>query len=175
MSNPHSHAKVPGGGGPDSLHDMNLGKIVIVGAVSLAVFAVGIVWAYQILVGREAESHAATGAAAAPTEYGKDEIGIVDQVPFDLDNRIEKWRAHNKKALSTYGWVDRAKGIARIPIEQAMERVVASPPDIPGEGVAPQVRAPVQAPPAAAPEKGREPRDGQGTRGDKDVKGGTAK
>lgn len=180
MSNPHSHAKVPGGGGPDNLHDMNLGKIVVVGAVSLALFAVGVVWAYQILVRRTAESHAAAGAASIPSEYGKDEIGIVDQVAFANDQRIEKWRAHHKKALSSYGWVDRAKGIARIPIEQAMERVVASPPDIAQEGVAPKARAPLS-PPSAAPDKGkapREPRDGQNIRGDKfdkDVKGGTAK
>ena len=129
---------------------------------------------------RIAESHAAAGAASVPSEYGKDEIGIVDQVPFDRDKRLEKWRAHHKKALSSYGWVDRAKGIARIPIEQAMERVVASPPDIAQEGVAPtgagaSVAAVGRSDKGKAP---REPRDGQNIRGDKfdkDVKGGTAK
>jgi hypothetical protein len=184
MSTAHSHsAKVPGGGGPDNLHDMNLGKIVIVGIVSLAIFAGGILWAYVIWSGHTAEVQAATGVALEPSQIGKAEIGIVDQVPFSIDHRIEKWRADHKKALSSYGWVDRSKGLARIPIEQAMERVVASPPDIPGEGVAPQARAPLP-PPVAAPEKGKAPRerrDGQGTQGNqgnqgnKDVKGGTAK
>jgi hypothetical protein len=120
------------------------------------------------------------GAASAPTEYGKEEIGIVDQVPFPIDQRLDRWRAHYKKALSSYGWVDRAKGIAHIPIDQAMERVVANPPDIAQEGVAPQARSPLS-PPSSPAEKGkapREPREGQGIRGDKfdkDGKGGTAK
>jgi hypothetical protein len=150
MSNAHSHAKVPGGGGPDNLHDMNLGKIVIVGVVSLALFAIGVVWAYQIMVRREAESREAAGQAAAPALLGKDEIGIVDQVPFDIDKRLDKWNADHKKGLSSYGWVNRSKGIVRIPIEQAMERVVANPPDIAQEGVPPSAR-PLTPPPASEP------------------------
>ena len=157
MSNVHSHsAKVPGGGGPDNLHDMNLGKIVIVGIVSLAIFAAGVVWAYQIMVGREAEVRASAGETTPPTKLGQMEIGIVDQVPFSIDHRIEKWRAETKKALSSYGWVDRGKGIVRIPIEQAMERVVANPPDIAGECVPPVARPPMPAPGAAGAHRGRD-------------------
>jgi hypothetical protein len=172
MSSSHSHgAKVSGGGGPDNLHDMNLGKIVIVGLVSLTLFAAGVVWAYQLMVRREADILATTGVAATPTELGKVEIGIVDQVPFEIDHRVEKWRADHKKALASYGWVDRAKGIARIPIEQAMERVVASPPDIPGEGVAPRAAPPMPAPVGAA-EKGKAPRDQRDHKESKDIKAG---
>lgn len=177
-------AKVPGGGGPGNLHDMNLGKIIIVGVVSLTIFAVGIVWAYRLMVGRETQSREAAGLAAEPTQLGKVEIGIVDQVPFEIDHRVEKWRADYKKALSSYGWVDRAKGIARIPIEQAMERVVANPPDIAGEGVAPKAAPPVPAP-MGGTEKGRAPRDQRDHKDSKDTikagadtkdnKGGTAK
>lgn len=32
--------------------------------------------------------------------------------------------AQKHKALSTYGWVDRARGIVRVPIDQAMDLVV---------------------------------------------------
>jgi hypothetical protein len=155
MSNVHSHsAKVPGGGGPDNLHDMNLGKIVIIGAISLAIFAAGVVWAYQIMIGREAEIRAESGETSPATKLGQVEIGIVDQVPFSIDHRIEKWRAATKKGLSSYGWVDRSKGIARIPIEQAIERVVANPPDIAGEGVPPVARPPMPAPAAATGKPG---------------------
>lgn len=156
MSSAHSHgAKVPGGGGPDNLHDMNLGKIIVVGVVSLALFAVGIVWAYQLMVRREAESAASQGVASEAPLMGKLEIGIVDQVPFDIDHRLEKWRAEYKKGLSSYGWVDRAKGVVRIPIEQAMERVVASPPDIPEEGVAPRAQALTPPPVDKSADKGK--------------------
>src|SRR5215216_1967643 len=103
MSSGQSHtartahgAKVSGGGGPDNLHDMSLGKIVIVGVVSLTLFAVGILWAYRIWVGREGEIRETTGVAAEPSQLGKTEIGIVDQVPFEIDHRVEKWRADHK-------------------------------------------------------------------------------
>jgi len=150
QAHPHSGGHTPGGGGPDSLHDMALGKIVVVGIVSLALFAAGIFWAYRLMVGREGEVHA-QGAASAPTKIGQLEIGIVDQPLFDIDQRLDLWRAEKKKKLSTFGWIDRAKGIAHMPIEQAMQEVVAHPPEIPGEGVPASARAPVGQPSPAAP------------------------
>ena len=153
MSNPHSHGgSAHGGGGPENLHDMSLGKIVIVGVVSLAIFAAGVLWAYQILNSKRRELDA-LGTASDPTHIHQQEIGIVDQVPFDIDRRLEKSKAHDAKLLSEYGWVDRAKGIARIPIDKAMQQVVMAPPDIAGEGVPPAARpvlpAPSMAPPVA--------------------------
>lgn len=121
---------------------MNLKKIMIVGVTSLTVFAVSIVWSYRLMVSREAELHA-TGSARVPTEIGKPEIGIVDQVPFDIDHRLEIWRAAHARRLSSYGWVDRGKGIVHIPIEKAMQQVVADPPDISGDGVPPAARTPL--------------------------------
>jgi len=153
MANPHAHSSSHGnghgaghghGGGHDhalgETNDMNLKKIIMVGVVSLAIFAVGIAWAYKLKVDRTAEI-SSRQAPHTPTEIGKPEIGIVDQVPFDIDRRLDAWRADHKQRLESYGWVDRKKGIAHIPIEAAMDRVVAAPPDIAGEGV----------PPAAAP------------------------
>jgi hypothetical protein len=37
---------------------------------------------------------------------------------------MEKFRAHEKKILSSYGWVNRTAGVVRIPIERAMDLVV---------------------------------------------------
>jgi hypothetical protein len=158
MNQAHSQTDRPhGGGGPDSLHDMNLGRIVVIGVIALVVFAAGIFWAYKLMVGRENEIRAA-GPVRVPTEIGKPEIGIVDQVPFEIDHRIEDWRAAYAKRLSSYGWIDRAQGITHIPIEKAMERVVAAPPDIPGEGVPPAAR-PVVSPsaPRSSAKPGRAP------------------
>ena len=65
-------------------------------------------------------------------------------------------RAENGKALTTYGWTDKAKGAARIPINDAMHLTLlelakkpptaagAIPPDPPAPGV--QAAAPVTAP-----------------------------
>ena len=147
----HSHSKdssnevqLPGVG-------MNLGKIVVIGAVSLAVFAAGIVWAYFLMVGRQNEVRR-LGPARVASEIGKQEIGIVDQVQFDVDTRLDDWHAEIHKKLTTPGWVDRAKGLARLPIEKGMERVVADPPDISGEGPAPKA-APVQIDPSTVSPK----------------------
>jgi hypothetical protein len=134
MSDTHSHGDSAHGGGPDSLHELNLGKIVLVGVVSLIIFAAGVVWAYELMVRRE-RGIRALGPARVPAEIGKPEIGIVDQVPFEIDHRLEVWRAERTKRLSKYGWVDRAKGVVHIPIEKAMQQVIADPPDIPGQGV----------------------------------------
>jgi len=160
MSQPHSHS---GNGQPGGHGDgMNLKKIIAVGATSLAVFAVGIVWAYNLMTGWKAELHAA-GDPRDPGELGKDEIGIVDQVMFEKDHRLENWKSDHAKRLGGYGWVDRGKGIAHIPIEQAMERVIAAPPNIPGEGLPPVAAPPaVPAAPASPPPAAAVPRPSGG-------------
>jgi hypothetical protein len=124
---------------------MNLKKIMAVGAVALALFALGVIWAYFLFVGQVKEIHSA-GEAKKGSEIGKSEIGIVDQVLFSDDHRLEDFKAAHSKRLESVGWVDKAKGIAHIPIEVAMQKVVASPPDIAGEGV-PPAAAPVKLPP----------------------------
>jgi hypothetical protein len=159
MSEAHPHTSSTHGRQEHAVGDgMNLKKIVAVGVGALAIFAIGIWWAYSLMSHWRTELQAG-GAARTPTELGKTEIGIVDQVPFEKDHRLDVWRAERAKRLGTFGWVDRAKGIAHIPIEQAMERVVASPPDIPGEGVRPVAAAPLApiapSPPATARTPGR--------------------
>jgi hypothetical protein len=37
---------------------------------------------------------------------------------------VERMRAAEEQRLHSYGWVDKEKGVAHIPIEQAMELVV---------------------------------------------------
>jgi len=141
-----AHSQSPHPSGPQSGTDahadgMNLTKIMLVGAGALAVFAVGIIWSY-FLWGAELREIGGRGRAAPASEIGKPEIGIVDQVLFSTDTRLTVWKAEHAKRLGKYGWVDRAKGVAHIPIELAMQKVIASPPDIAGEGVAPAAMPP---------------------------------
>ena len=127
-----------GGGGAHALTaDMNLRKIVLIGVASLATFALGVVASYVILVTHEKQIAAERGIAGRGAEIGREEIGIVDQTPFSVDRRLDRWRAEHKKQLTSWGWVNRGAGIAHIPIDKAMEWVVSEPPDIPGEGVPP--------------------------------------
>jgi len=114
--NDHGH----GHGAED---EIAYGKVIGVGVVSLAVFALSIFWAWKIL-GRETEKvEQATGVTHRPLRVEQEEIGIVDQVPFSIDRRLHRWKAEHAARLNGYGWIDRSKGIAHVPIDQAMEAV----------------------------------------------------
>ena len=92
--------------------------------VSLVIFALASWWAASILH----SERSALGPRVewkAPTELGNTEIGIVDQVPFQGDVRLDKWKAERAEWLNGYGWVDRARGVAHIPIDRAMDEIVA--------------------------------------------------
>lgn len=73
--------------------------------------------------------------------------------------KIAEVRAEGRKALTTYGWVDKAKGVARIPIDRAMERTAVEgsgplPPLAPAQAKAepkPAAQAKTKAQPKAAP------------------------
>ena len=116
------------GHGPShaSLDDdgIDLKKIVIIGVSSLTIFAISAVVAYFIMRHDEAE-YDAKGRPPAPALIGKDEIGIVDQPEFATDHRLEEWKAAKQHRLNSYGWVDRSKNLIHIPIDKAIDQVVA--------------------------------------------------
>jgi len=57
-------------------------------------------------------------ALVQPTVAG----AMTDQERYDL---LSKHRADDQKLLSSYGWVDQSKGIVRLPIEVAMQKLTA--------------------------------------------------
>jgi hypothetical protein len=63
--------------------------------------------------------------AGAPSRMGEAEIGIVNQRPFALEDEAPSLRAEQGSRLETYGWVDRSAGIIHVPIDRAMEQVLA--------------------------------------------------
>ena len=101
-------------------------KIVVVGAAALFAFVLCTLAALAILRSSNAEYQSEGGAppAPAPIMAGKLEIGIVEQVPFDADRRLPKWKADMRRHLTSYGWVDQSKGIVRVPVDKAMQQVV---------------------------------------------------
>ncbi len=141
MSAPHTQNQAE-----DRINYKTLGLVAF---ISLALFAVSIVWANSILVRTRGDE------AADPTpEIGKAEVGIVDQLQFNMDMRAETLRASKLEKLSSYGWVDPARNLVHVPVELAMQQYVktaAAPPPAP---VAPQ--APETAP-GEAPQDGTAP------------------
>jgi hypothetical protein len=50
----------------------------------------------------------------------------------DAEGNLRRFRAEEEKLLNTYSWVDKSKGVVRIPIEQAMKQLATSGiPDFP--------------------------------------------
>jgi hypothetical protein len=68
---------------------------------------------------------------------------------------LKTLREETDKALTTYDWIDKTKGLARIPIERAMELTVAElakqKPAPAGPIATPETQAPAGAPASAAP------------------------
>jgi hypothetical protein len=46
-------------------------------------------------------------------------------LPEDLDQYYDDWYGQQSEQLGSYGWIDQSGGVARIPIEKAMELLVA--------------------------------------------------
>jgi hypothetical protein len=115
-----SHHDQHAHGGED---EIAYGKVIAVGVVSLTIFALSILWAARILSRETERNEEATGVTHRPSRVEQEEIGIVDQVPFSIDKRLHRWKAEHAARLNGYGWTDRSKGIAHVPIEQAMEAV----------------------------------------------------
>jgi hypothetical protein len=124
MSQPHSNVHSITPAAVDNEDGVNISKMVIVGVASLVVFALSAVVAWWVLVHDEGELRARGVAPMVRGLATKEEIGIIDYVPFDGDHRLERWRAEKDKALRSYGWVDRKKGVVHIPIDEAMKEVV---------------------------------------------------
>jgi hypothetical protein len=95
---------------------------VVLFTVALAATTVLVLWLMKVAeaeLGREARegSHAIHPLAEAGDVRPKP---LLQETPA-LD--LERFRAKEEETLSTYGWVDRASGVVRIPIERAMEIV----------------------------------------------------
>lgn len=101
-------------------------QLALIGVIVLGVFGVGIVWSTTIL-NETAKEQRPTGAPIGdvPREMFQYEVGIVNQRMFELDNRAEQKRADQLKRLHSWGWADGERKLAHIPIERAMELMVA--------------------------------------------------
>jgi hypothetical protein len=86
-------------------------------AVFVALIAVG------AIVARAATRGFARDDAPAPPAPTSSQIGIVEQTPAGEARRGLDRRDEQRRALERYGWVDRGRGVARIPIDRAMDLV----------------------------------------------------
>ncbi|HEX8701034.1 MAG TPA: hypothetical protein VF815_19475 [Myxococcaceae bacterium] len=131
-----------------------LSKVIKVGVLSLVIFAVGCIWAYRILVNAVNESQP-NGPPPRPAAIGQYEIGIVNQRMFEHDLHAEQKIGAQQQALKN--GTGEQGAAARMPIDQAFERVIADakapppPPPAPEVAPAPGTTPAPGSPPAPSP------------------------
>jgi hypothetical protein len=113
---------------PDNRHehrDVNvfaLGKFAI-GLVIVTVFCVGLVaGVFQYLLHREGGIPASRMESPAQDARQLPPEPRLEEAP---ERDLEEMRAAESKMQTTYGWLDESAGIVRLPIDRAMDLVVA--------------------------------------------------
>jgi hypothetical protein len=97
--------------------------VIGIGVGAIVLFTIATLIAWRFMVHREFELQAG-GPLPIPRQIGQAEIGIVDQVPFDVTRAYQTYRDDRAARLESWGWVDRKAGVVHMPIEEAMDRVV---------------------------------------------------
>ena len=99
------------------------GAVIGIALAWTAVFVLSIFLVVKLLHARE-KTLQPNGPDPMPAQIGQGEIGIVDQVPFDVSRARENYRSDRLNRLEHWGWVDRKAGTVHMPIADAMELVV---------------------------------------------------
>jgi hypothetical protein len=101
--------------------------LVRVSVASVVVGAIGVVVAGWLLVFAVGAVRPSFADAAGPRPAAS-QLSGVEQTPIWNARRGEALMARQRHELESWGWIDRDAGIARIPIERAMNIVVERSP-----------------------------------------------
>lgn len=122
------------------LRDVDFRRVAIAGIaliVGSLLALVAMAFTFKYFAAREAESQPPRASLVAPPSDALPPEPRLQTTPFD---DIRTLRAAEDAELGTYGWIDRKAGIARIPIDRAIEilaeRGLPSRPSGPAVGAA---------------------------------------
>ena len=107
----------------DTVHGRTLVRVALA-ALAISVLAVV---ASTALLGRTGQAELGGGPAARVAQHGyvaPRAIGLVEQTLIEHEEHGLEQRRVEEERLKTYGWVDRAHGVAHIPVERAMTMIV---------------------------------------------------
>jgi hypothetical protein len=99
-------------------------KVALAIAATLIVSAVMIVWALSLIEGHEAVLRP-SGAFPERWLGPRHMVARVRQDVFGEEGRGVSLDALARADLASYGWVDEARGIVRIPVDRAIDLVLA--------------------------------------------------
>jgi hypothetical protein len=119
----HGH----GHGGSQEPEGVDMGRSMAILVGSLLAFAAVVVWA-TVIMNSNVHAVLPNGWPEAPPEVGMAEIGIVNQKMFEVDRRMERRAVQVREELNSYGWVDPQKHVVHVPIEKAIESLLAEQP-----------------------------------------------
>lgn len=127
---------------PDQLHRARITGVTVAG-IFVTVISLVVAWYLLALWSRGPELPAAAPTAAPRT------ISTVEQSLIRETNRGGALRAEQRAALDRWGWVDRQSGLAKLPIDTAIDVFVAHPPPVDGAiaPLAPTTTSGVPSPP----------------------------
>ncbi|MBX3258225.1 MAG: hypothetical protein KIS78_20685 [Labilithrix sp.] len=106
---------------PDAVDRRAVARVI---AASVVVMAAALLIAHDLLARWRAPR---AGPAPAPTA-APETIGILDQTSILDTRRGLDLRSRHRAELRSFGWIDRDAGLARVPIDDAIELFVAAPP-----------------------------------------------
>src|ERR1700676_5242250 len=99
--------------------DADIRPIVLTGlGLSLAVAVVGL-FIYGIF--RSLAPHPATSVRPNPMAVFDSQIPPAPRIEEHPAIELQQLRAQEDQTLSTYGWIDKSKGVVRIPLDRALE------------------------------------------------------
>ena len=100
-----------------------MARVIAVALAALAIFGGGTLWAYFLMQAR-LTALLPEGAITVPAEANHSTVGMVIH-RFYGEGGLPAERLADEQALSEFGWQSRADGTVRIPIERAMDLVIA--------------------------------------------------
>jgi hypothetical protein len=104
---------------PDDPSVRGIGIFVVLLAALVIGAILGMYWLLSVLTA--GRTPAEVPPLQAEAERPPHSQGLL---PFDQRNELRQLRQAEHRQLTTYGWIDQDAGIARIPIERAMEIIV---------------------------------------------------
>jgi hypothetical protein len=109
----------------------NIRSIFLIAVIGIVVTVVSIYISWGFQLHQEAQLNSAPVPAAVPGTYeAQGNAGIIERHLFPdragevANGDAQQLRRAQEAQLSTYGWVDRPRGLIRIPIKQAMDQVI---------------------------------------------------
>jgi hypothetical protein len=106
-------------------------KPLMIAAVVLVVGLIVAVVGMERLFGFLARREAARSNPASPLAASRPEAPPEPRLQTEPIDDLRALRAREESALDSYGWVDRERGVVRMPIERAMELTLERAPKTP--------------------------------------------